>query len=309
MFSTDMRFNFLFGRLLVLTCTIFMAAPSFSEEVPEGAYLHPSKNKDTRQEKADSNNPYSAEVAGEKHSRQCRVPPAFIEVHQSVKKEWSSGHNSYGFGKPIVEAAIEPWNIDVLGDGSGLPGPNVGMKIRDGEKLYLKYCSECHGEFGEGNGHYLPLTGGDLNLSDDGGPMPIKTVSNYWPYALTMFDYIRRAMPFFRPNHPDIGDAGYMGITGYILMLAEYTKESGLALDEDTFFNAQLLLEINEKTRNKDGFFCDPRPEAHNYRCGLDGKECPSQLVGDGKGDINNYTEARINPLTGKLQYNVSQFK
>ncbi len=300
-------FNTKLAAIAILSLVAFASTIGTAAAEESIGYLHPSKNTDTRVQKQNPNNPYSAEVTGVKGSDECRIPPAFTEVHESANRNLNSDYTAYGYGTPVSEEAIKPIDISVLGNGDGLPDKSIGMTIVDGEELYLKYCGQCHGEFGEGNGHYLPLAGGPTDISDDGGPAPVKTISNYWPYATTMFDYIRRAMPFFKPNHPDIGDAGYMGITGYILLAAGYTEGKDWALDSDTFFNSELLMKMNDDINNRYGFFCDPRPEAHNIRCGLNGKTCPDHLVGNGKGDIHAYTKARINPITNQPQYNVNQ--
>jgi cytochrome c len=274
-------------------------------------YLDPTLHKmPTREEKKDPSNPYSAEVAGETGSQQCRTPKAFVEVWDSAKKNMESEHKTYGYGKPISESVMKgDWNLSALGDGTGMPPKEVGMTIEEGEVLYQKYCAACHGEFGEGNGHYLPLAGGPNTTKDDGGPMPVKTLFNYWPYATTFFDYARRAMPFFYPNHPDIGDAGYMGITGYVLMMNGYKDPEGNELSSDTFFNSELLMKVNEqvKAKNDVNFFCDQRPDVHNTRCGLNGDKCADEWVGNGKGDIHQYKEALINPVTNLPQYNNNQ--
>ena len=290
--------------LLFSFCTVFATESGFIKD----EYLHPDKAVYDRQQKLDPSNPYSAEVANETYSEQCRIPEAFSEVHESVEKEWNTPHSGYGFGKPITEAAIRPWNIDVLGDGKNLPPEGVGMTIEEGEILYQQFCGQCHGEFGEGNGHYLPLAGGYVSdLPDSGGPAPVKTIANYWPYAISYFDYIRRAMPFFRPNHEDIGDAGYLAITGYILFLSGLTEGDGWNLDYDTYVDSNLLRKINGDIPNQDNFFCDSRPDVVNIRCGLDGNQCPDHLVGDGQGNTNRYKEALIDPTTGEMQYNVKQ--
>ncbi len=102
----------------------------------------------------------------------------------------------YGFGKPISQAQIAPWDIDVNGQtGEGLP-PGYGS-VAGGAKIWEAKCSSCHGEFGEGAGKFPPLAGGKGKLKDE---RPEKTVGSYWPYAPTLFDYIKRAMPFPAPQ-------------------------------------------------------------------------------------------------------------
>ena len=89
-------------------------------------------------------------------------------------------------GKPITQADLAEWDINVLPDGTNLPAGSG--KAADGAKIYAQKCAACHGENGEG-GHAVRLIGGPLKATLDGG----KTIANYWPYATTVFDFIRRA--------------------------------------------------------------------------------------------------------------------
>ena len=262
--------------------------------------------------KLDPANPYSFEVddsidGGNHGNAQCKIPAAFVEVHDSAKANYynDADYVARGFGTPIAEAALEKWNIVVDGDGKGLPDPSVGMTVEEGGKIYVQFCGMCHGEFGEGAKGYLPLAvDEDLTTSDFFAPAPMKTVGNYWPYATTIFDYIRRTMPFWTPNAPFIGDAGYLGMTGYILQ-SNYVPmdDEGTELEDDTFFNSEVLMKMNKYMTNQGNFFCDHRPVIHNARCM---ENCAPETVGDGTGDIQNYRQARRLP-DGTPQYNVTQ--
>ncbi len=66
-------------------------------------------------------------------------------------------------------------------------------KQKDGEKLYMERCAACHGEFGESAGRWPIVSGGAGTLASHD---PVKSVGSYWPYATTLLDYTRRAMPF-----------------------------------------------------------------------------------------------------------------
>jgi len=263
------------------------------------------------QGKLDPANPYSFEVddsidGGNHGNAQCKIPAAFTEVHDNVAKNYhNDDYTARGFGTPIAEAALEKWNIVVDGDGKGLPPAGVGMTIEEGGKVYVQFCGMCHGEFGEGAKGYLPLAvEEDLVTSDFSDPAPMKAVGNYWPYASTLFDYIRRTMPFWTPNAPYIGDAGYLGMTGYILQ-SNYLpiNDEGEELAEDTFFDSAMLMKMNKYMPNQGNFFCDHRPVIHNERCMTN---CPDAQVADGTGDINNYRQARKLP-DGTPQYNVPE--
>jgi cytochrome c len=261
--------------------------------------------------KLDPANPYSFEVddsidGGNHGNAQCKIPAAFTEVHESVAKNfYNDDYTARGFGTPIAESALEKWNITVDGDGKGLPKAGVGMTVEEGGKVYVQFCGMCHGEFGEGAKGYLALAvEEDLVTSDFTDPAPMKAVGNYWPYAVTLFDYIRRTMPFWTPNAPYIGDAGYLGMTGYILQ-SNYIpiNDEGEELAEDTFFDSAMLMKMNKYMPNQGNFFCDHRPVIHNARCMTN---CDKTQVGDGTGNIENYRQARKLP-DGTPQYNVPQ--
>ena len=102
------------------------------------------------------------------------------------------------FGQPIAPADIAPWDISIGPDGAGLP-PGRGT-ASEGEAVYAAKCQACHGEKGAGKPttRSLALVGGIGTLAPDKTPM--KTVGSYWPYATTLFDYVRRAMPFQSRN-------------------------------------------------------------------------------------------------------------
>src|SRR5438552_16689855 len=91
-------------------------------------------------------------------------------------------------GKPIGPAEIATWDINVLPDGTGLP-PGNGTPA-EGARVYAAKCAVCHGQEGKG-GANARLVGGEpiKNMESE------KTIANFWPYATTLFDYIRRAMP------------------------------------------------------------------------------------------------------------------
>jgi hypothetical protein len=263
--------------------------------------------------KLDPANPYSFEVddsidGGNHGNAQCKVPAAFTEVHDSANKHFydDSSFVANGFGTPIAEAALSKWNITVDGDGRGLPEAGVGMTIEEGGKVYVQFCGMCHGDFGEGAKGYLALAV-DQNLVTSGftDPAPMKSVGNYWPYATTIFDYIRRTMPFWTPNASYIGDAGYLGMTGYILQ-SNYIKmdDEGNELEYETFFDSEMLMKMNKYMPNQGNFFCDHRPVIHNERCMTN---CPdAQVGGNGSGDATEFRQARKLP-DGTPQYNVPQ--
>jgi S-disulfanyl-L-cysteine oxidoreductase SoxD len=119
--------------------------------------------------------------------------------------------DSLGIGYVASPAQIAGWDIDVRADGEGLP-PGHGS-VHDGEKIFAETCAACHGAKGEGK-LADRLVGGFGTLVTS---KPVRTVGSYWPYASTLFDYIRRAMPFNAPQSLT-ADQVY-AVSAYILYL------------------------------------------------------------------------------------------
>src|SRR5262249_6094533 len=111
-------------------------------------------------------------------------------------------------GKPITPAELAAWNITVMPDGTGLP-PGSGTAAQ-GATIYAQKCVACHGEGGRG-GLAVLLIGGPPKASLDRG----KTIPNFWPYATTLFDVIRRAMPYQAPR--SLTSDEVYALTAYLL--------------------------------------------------------------------------------------------
>ena len=168
----------------------------------------------------------------------------------------------FGIGKKATLEEIAGWDIDVRPDGKGLPKGQGSVSL--GESLYEEKCASCHGTFGEGEGRWPPLAGGEGSLTDD---RPEKTVGSYWPYASTLWDYINRAMPFTAPKtlKPD----EVYAITAYVLYLNDL-------VEDDFILTANNLAAINMP--NEANFYIDNRPDTQNIRCMKDCKD-PNKIV------------------------------
>jgi S-disulfanyl-L-cysteine oxidoreductase SoxD len=147
------------------------------------------------------------------------------------------------FGQPIAPADIAPWDISIGPDGAGLP-PGRGT-VAQGEIIYAAKCQACHGEKGTGRPNDS-LVGGIGSLGPD--KVPVKTVGSYWPYATTLFDYIRRAMPF-QESQSLTADELY-AVSAYILNL------NGIIGPNDVI-DAHSLPKV--RMPNRDGFIPFPR--------------------------------------------------
>jgi len=106
---------------------------------------------------------------------------------------------TFGIGRPATPAEIAALDIDVGPDGAGLPAGRG--TAAEGAPIYAARCASCHGKTGkEGPNDVLVgrLTGDAFPFAKD--PRAPKTIGSYWPYATTVFDYIRRAMPPDKPG-------------------------------------------------------------------------------------------------------------
>ena len=104
--------------------------------------------------------------------------------------------NSPNLGKPVTENDIKAWDITILPDGTGLP-PGSGTAAQGAKLFDDKGCSICHGKDARG-GKSNELIG-NPSLTEPGIDAN-KTIANFWGQASTLFDYIRRAMPWPTPH-------------------------------------------------------------------------------------------------------------
>jgi S-disulfanyl-L-cysteine oxidoreductase SoxD len=156
---------------------------------------------------------------------------------------------SFGVGRAPTPAEIRTVDIDVTPDGTGLPPGSATAAA--GRDVYARRCETCHGPTGK-EGPQDILVGGRGSLNT---PKPLKTVGSYWPYATTLWDYIRRAMPFDHPG--TLTDTEIYGATAYLLFM------NGIVGEHDAV-NQQTLPGIRMPNRN--GFVADPRPDIPRHR-------------------------------------------
>ena len=155
---------------------------------------------------------------------------------------------TYRLGRRAEDGDIRSASISVAPDGQGLP-PGRGSAF-EGRRLYADQCAMCHGAKGEGAAAYPALVGGMGTLAS---ARPLKTIGSYWPYATTVFDYIRRAMPYTAPGSltPDQTYA----VTAYLLAQNKIIDEQAV-LDQHNLANVVMP--------NRNGFIDDPRPDVAN---------------------------------------------
>jgi S-disulfanyl-L-cysteine oxidoreductase SoxD len=162
----------------------------------------------------------------------------------------AQAQNHYGIGRLATPAEIAGWNIDIGRNGENLP--EGSGSVSHGHEIFDQQCAACHGAKGEG-GVGDRLVGGQGTIAT---PKPVKTVGSFWPYAPTLFDYIRRAMPQNAPQ--SLGNDDVYAVSAYILNM------NGL-LPADATLDAKTLSAIKMPNRNM--FIGDPRPDVKNPAC------------------------------------------
>jgi S-disulfanyl-L-cysteine oxidoreductase SoxD len=140
-------------------------------------------------------------------------------------------------GREVKPAEIAAWDISITPDGSGLP-PGSGTAA-EGSAVYFAKCAGCHGGKGT-EGPADRLVGGIGTLATK---RPVKTVGSYWPFATTLFDYIRRAMPYNAPR--SLSNDEVYAVSAYLLFL------NGI-IDLEVRLDAKSLPQV--KMPNRDGF-------------------------------------------------------
>jgi cytochrome c len=142
-----------------------------------------------------------------------------------------------GLGRVATAQEIAAWDISIPPSGAGLPAGSGTSK--QGEAVYVAQCQACHGPKGAGK-PADQLVGGVGSLATD---KAVRTVGSFWPYATTLFDYTRRAMPTTKPL--SLTNDEVYAVTAYLLHL------NGI-IPENAEMNAQTLPQV--KMPNRDGF-------------------------------------------------------
>jgi cytochrome c len=156
------------------------------------------------------------------------------------------------FGKPIAEADIAAWDIDVrTSDGKGLPAGKGS--VAEGKAIYAARCVACHGDDAKGGPMYGTMVGGIGSFTSNAR---VLTPGSMYPYAPILFDYVRRTMPMDAPQ--SLSNDQVYALTAYSLNL------NGLVAG-DAVMDAQSLPKI--MMPNRDGFIQDDRPDTRATRC------------------------------------------
>lgn len=191
------------------------------------------------------------------------------EAHEHAPDGMAGGAGqNFALGRVATDEEVAAWDIDVRPDGQGLP---VGRgTVEEGITVYDEQCAACHGDFGEAIGRWPVLAGGQGTLEDD---RPEKTVGSYWPYLSTVYDYVKRAMPF--GNARSLSDDEVYALTAYILYLNDIVDDEAFELSNENFADVRLP--------NEDNFIDDDRLSEPHYAANRE--PCMQDCI-EGKAEI-----------------------
>lgn len=186
----------------------------------------------------------------------CCVAPPVASAQKVAAGEATKASAKLGLGRPALPEEITAWDTDVRPDGQGLP---VGKgTAKQGDAIFQAQCATCHGEFGQGEGRWPALAGGAGTLKAD---RPDKTVGSFWPDLSTVFDYIKRAMPY--GNARSLSNDEVYALTAYLLTMNDIIKDENFELNEKNFAaikmpNAAAFYDDDRQTAEKQFWSKDP---------------------------------------------------
>lgn len=156
-----------------------------------------------------------------------------VVAQQVAARQSAAPSPKLGLGRVALPEEIKAWDTDVRPDGQGLP---VGKgTVKQGDALFQAHCAACHGEFGEGVGRWPVLAGGHGTLKAD---RPDKTIGSFWSDLSSVFDYIRRAMPY--GNAHSLQNDEIYAIVAYLLAMNDIVKDENFELNERNFTSIRM---------------------------------------------------------------------
>jgi hypothetical protein len=164
-----------------------------------------------------------------------------VDALETYRMHATTSTQVYRMGRAARDSEITAWNIDIMPDGHGLP--KGSGTAREGALIYARQCAACHGPKGKGVPPYLALSATATSW---------RTVGDYWPYATTLFDYVRRTMPFDTPG--SLSNDETYALTAFLLHMNDIVP-----IDEE--IDATNLAQV--VMPNADGFVLDDRENSN----------------------------------------------
>jgi len=197
------------------------------------------------------------------------------------------------YGRAATPNEIKAWDIDVRYDWQGLPdGKGTASK---GDELFEKHCAMCHGDMGTGGNGYPKLTGGDIETltnqlvdPNKGDEPPERSIGSYWPYASTLWWYVKTGMPF--PHPMSLSNDEVYSIVAYLLQVEEIQID-GKDIEDDQVIDKKTLMKV--VMPNVNGFYPDVN--------GKDGPQVMKKFLSDPKNYGTPTTRCMKNCPTGKI--------
>ncbi len=173
-------------------------------------------------------------------------------VTQPTDQTAAAPHPGVKFGKPISNADLALWDIDIRAtDGKGLPAGRG--TVQEGKTVYDAKCAACHGADAKGGPVYGTMVGGIGSFTTNAR---VLTPGSMYPYAPILFDYVRRSMPMDRPQSLTANEV--YAVSAYLLNLNGLIPANAV-MDQNTLAQVQMP--------NRNGFIVDDRPDTKAVRC------------------------------------------
>lgn len=172
-------------------------------------------------------------------------------------------------GRTALPVEIRVWDIDVRPDFQGLP-PGSGS-VRKGQQVWDDKCASCHGVFGESNQVFTPIIGGTTKQDIANGRVaglannrePQRTTMMKLATVSTLWDYIRRAMPWTAPK--TLSTEEVYAVTAYILNMAEVVPDDFVLSDKNI---ADIKLPNRNGMQQQHGLWdTKGKPDVNNSAC------------------------------------------
>jgi S-disulfanyl-L-cysteine oxidoreductase SoxD len=210
------------------------------------------------------------------------------------------------YGRVPTKAEMAAWNVDVRYDNKWLPKGHGS--VSEGENIFNNQCAVCHGPFGSGGLGYPTLSGGTVSslknqmLHGTGEP-PVKTIGSYWPYASTLFWYVKTGMPF--PHPKSLNDNQVYAVVAYLLYVNNITI-NGKELDEDYVLDQKRFKEI--KMPNRDGFYPDVNAPGKQGEMNMKDFLSHPENYGKGTACMHNCIKGGAKKHLVRIQYAITGF-
>ena len=175
---------------------------------------------------------------------------AALAVLAAPAAAWAQAPNYKGVGRAPTQDEIRAWDDAIGPAGKELP-PGTG-NAKDGAEIFANKCSQCHGPDGEGSPMGPRLVGGKGTLKS---AQPVLTVGSYWPFATTIYDYIRKAMP--RGQEGSLKSDELYSLTAFLLFKNDIVKETDV-IDGKTLPKVQMP--------NRNGFIPQQLEDIHDIK-------------------------------------------